>query len=280
MSSVFCQKCGTENNAEYNYCIGCGTPLAKPESSFQEPCSANACSDGAQAPVASIGNMPIAAAVEFVGDDPNKYIPKFIKFDASKSYASWNWAAAIWAFFGLPFVWFFYRKMYKIGAILLVICLALSLVSVLAIAPVFQTAADAITPYIEQILANPYVEIPEELINQLISQGDMVSQVATSNTVNNLVGFLELCIFVFTSIAANGLYMKHMLKVFNKAAEKNPEGVTSLEIRRLGGTSVGAAIGAAIGYFVATVIIVVVPLYTALANYIKTVIELALNSNI
>ena len=90
MANIVCEKCGTENSAEYSFCMNCGEPLVKPQAKPQEPCSANAGESSAATPdsAASIGNMPIAAAVDFVGNNANYYIPKFTKFELKQNLSS------------------------------------------------------------------------------------------------------------------------------------------------------------------------------------------------
>lgn len=292
-NKIFCSRCGCENSSEYKFCVGCGAELIKPAERPAEPCSANAGSsfseeqgeqfakiEAASFEPEVIGNMPIAAAEDFVGKNIDAYIPKFIKFHKTGSNSSWNWAAALWTFFGMPFVWFFYRKMYKIGAILLAVCLVISVVSLLSALPVIQAITEAIPPYLEQIMSDPSAELPEEVIMEILSGKELVPLIATADTVSNIVSFIELCIFVFVSIGANKLYMNHMLKVFNKAAEKSPEGVTSSELKRLGGTSTGAAVCSGVGFFIATSLFELIPLGEIMSDYIKTVIEVALNSTL
>ena len=72
-----------------------------------------------------IGGATVGEAADFVQNSAPRYIRKFMKQKKSGRKLSWNWAA----FFFAPY-WFFYRKLYKAGAVFLALSVALSLATV------------------------------------------------------------------------------------------------------------------------------------------------------
>ena len=70
----------------------------------------------------SIDGVATADIAAFVGSKQEYFIPKFAQHAGRGSFASWNWPVFLFGFLlKVPFVWFFYRKMYKVGSIILAI---------------------------------------------------------------------------------------------------------------------------------------------------------------
>lgn len=76
-----------------------------------------------------IDGIPAEDIAFFVGKKAGDILPKFTSMEFSGSKVSWCWPAALLGFFFGPMgsaIWFLYRKMYKIGALLLVLGAALT----------------------------------------------------------------------------------------------------------------------------------------------------------
>lgn len=76
-----------------------------------------------------IEGIPAEDIAFFVGKKAGDILPKFTSMEFSGSKVSWCWPAAVLGFFFGPMgaaIWFLYRKMYKIGALLLVLGAALT----------------------------------------------------------------------------------------------------------------------------------------------------------
>lgn len=76
-----------------------------------------------------IEGIPAEDIAFFVGKKAPDILPKFTSMEFSGSKVSWCWPAALLGFFFGPMgsaIWFLYRKMYKIGALLLVLGAALT----------------------------------------------------------------------------------------------------------------------------------------------------------
>ncbi|MGN0520691.1 MAG: RING finger protein [Candidatus Fimenecus sp.] len=128
---VFCPQCGAQNPAEEPVCTQCGArlyntmgngkPILPP---VQLP---NGAAQGYRAgmlvisPTDTIDGNTVGDTAEFVQSASRRYIPKFYAMEKAGKKTSWNWAAFLFA----PY-WYFYRKLYGIGAMLMVLLLAIS----------------------------------------------------------------------------------------------------------------------------------------------------------
>lgn len=148
MSKKICPDCGTENEQEYIYCKNCGTLLSKTEESPKEKTveeefiSSQPPKPDKQTPPPygapytpygyadyTVGGIPADEVMVFVGKKANDICPKFMRMELTRSKISWCWPAAVLGFLFGPIgaaFWFLYRKMYKIGGILLAIGAALT----------------------------------------------------------------------------------------------------------------------------------------------------------
>lgn len=156
MDKRICPECSTVNEPEYIYCKNCGFKLAEePQrkaesySDFNTPQRETPPTDnfegrepqGEQPPSAPNFNKYKAPFVldgidgcsreeifAFVGAKVGDIYPKFSKIELSRSKISWCWPPAL---LGLGFgplgaaIWFFYRKMYKIAVIFVIIGIVL-----------------------------------------------------------------------------------------------------------------------------------------------------------
>lgn len=124
-----CPVCGTENEEEYLFCKNCGAPLMNETEKHSEHTYdqgtnyAGGYSGGfyGQMYPETMGGVPSTDIVLFVGKQADKICPKFAKMYITDTKTSWCWPVAILSFLFGPFgasFWLFYRKMYKIGAIL------------------------------------------------------------------------------------------------------------------------------------------------------------------
>ena len=145
---------------------------------------------------------------------------------------------------------------------------------------IVSTFFELLKPYVLQSLQSPTGALPYELEQQLSnSMLSLSSQMAIPSAISNIVSVVSLGLNIYLSIAANGLYMKHMLKTFNNAAVKNPDGVSPYLLRSLGGTSTGAAVGVAIGFVILTAIIFMATIGACLIDFFSELIEAAMATN-
>lgn len=137
MNNRICQKCGTENEADYKFCKNCGFNLGEAEqleeaavnSSVKENTTTDSSNFNGQSTGyfysgMTIDGIPADEVAFFIGKKSNSIIPKMIKMEITRTKTSWCWPAAVLGFLFGPLgsaLWFFYRKMYKIALILLAI---------------------------------------------------------------------------------------------------------------------------------------------------------------
>ncbi len=117
-SYKICPKCGTACEPDHAFCSKCGNSFAAEEynKGYGRPTYYKDTLDG----------VPTAEVVDYIDRNSYSYLPKFFKY-SNGAKAGWNWPVFVLGLFGLPFVWFFYRKMYKAGFIVLAISLAIVL---------------------------------------------------------------------------------------------------------------------------------------------------------
>ncbi len=179
-----------------------------------------------------IGGATISEVMTYTQVNSHHYLKKFIKNKHKSSFfASWNWGALI---FGPA--WFFYRKLYKLGAIFLALSTAISI---------------AVSPYLTPIVNSIY-----ETMETAISMEDYKKFLLFSAP-------MVIINVVFTLIA-DFFYRKKMLEDINfaKASTSDPK-VLRFSLIRRGGVSFLAGIAA---YFAAsnlpTIIMSIVSYFT------------------
>ncbi len=143
----YCHDCGTKNKQNAAFCKNCGTnidelpSLSPAEEVYNEVVQPLASGTVAETPTEPVTetSTETANSVEsdyaesftdedvnlYLGDGSEKIFKKYKRFTEGKS--AWNWPLFFYSLLGIPFVWFFYRKMYKAGAVVLAILVALSI---------------------------------------------------------------------------------------------------------------------------------------------------------
>ena len=154
-------------------------------------------------------------AAVFVQQDATKYIQKFFYIKNGKN--KWNWAAIFFA----PY-WFFYRKLYKHGAIVMAILLALSFLSYLP--PVEKFLAESNNFY-SQVVALNEEELDEQAYAQSLDNLTYEAQrIVTENKLG--VGILagqslaSIILAVFIGQNANKWYYRHVVKTIRDIRSK------------------------------------------------------------
>ena len=171
----------------------------------------------------------------FVRQDSHRYVSKFQKITNGK--LTWNWAA----FFFTPY-WFFYRKLYKIGAILFAIFLLISSISFLPQVTQLNTDIASFETKIQEIADSNMTE--EESQAAMLEIADEMSTTIQKNRVGALLvisqGIASCVLSVFVGLNANKWYYKHIKKQLKAIKTEN----TSEDYKNVlfikGGTSFGA----------------------------------------
>ena len=189
-------------------------------------------------PKDDMGKVRVSEAADFIQNSSPRYIRKYMKQKERGRKLSWNWAA----FFFSPF-WFFYRKLYKAGAIFLTISVVLSLINF----PWEQRFIEQTAPLTSQLSeiaadkssADSLTTEEKEKIKTISEQ--FMEIVEKNNNYLFIVSALIRIILpqVTAALLANYLLKRKMLRVVNLAhnATDDPE-LVKYTIMRNGGVSI------------------------------------------
>ena len=171
----------------------------------------------------------------FVQQDTTRYIQKFFYIKGGKN--KWNWAAMFFA----PY-WFFYRKLYKHGAIVMAIMLCLSFLSYLPPVERFMTT---MAQYQEDVVSLGEQNLSEEeyinTFNELTTKAQKAildnKQGAGILAVQSLSSIL---LSIFIGLNANRWYYKHVVKNIKDIHSKvNTREATQQLLYKTGGIAFG-----------------------------------------
>ena len=145
----------------------------------------------------------------FIGKKSAVIMPKFIKMEITNSKVSWCWPAAILGFLFGPMgaaLWFFYRKMYKTGALLAVIG---ALINIIVAVLTFNTTSADYTLLYRSFLSGDM----QSVLNALSSIGSTSTLLDVIADVISSAADLATCIL--TGLFGYYLYKEHCIKVIN-----------------------------------------------------------------
>lgn len=124
--ALVCTYCGESNPSDALSCFSCGAPIlrrpgGKPFGRTLELDEQIFMRGIGCPPDTKIDGMSVRDAAMYVQQSAPRYIAKFLR-SSEGGRLGWNWAA-----FAFSPYWFFYRKLYKVGALFLALALAFSL---------------------------------------------------------------------------------------------------------------------------------------------------------
>lgn len=226
----------------------------EPRSPFERPSFAYAT---AIPPEALIDGIPAIELAQVVQTKVPRYISRFFRIDQTNVKIGWNWGVCILAllfsifwnpislFF--PALWFFYRKMPKIGALVLAGALFFSVAN---ISPSDARLYYEIKNASEQVMENSgiiSVEQFQEIIDKVIQKSGYTSEELKRKNVLNILA--HAAIFGLASFG-DYLYLGDIKKRINKARKTATEPAQYQRLLyEMGGTSLGSALIAAVVYF-------------------------------
>lgn len=149
----------------------------------------------------------VKSIARFVGPNSQYYIPRFMRMFKSK--ISWNWAG-----FLFPYVWCFYRKMYKEGFLVLLTFIT----SYVASSPLYKFIIS-----IESSLPQGFTRT--QLLSALTEN---MSLIRSSTILLALFGSLiSIAIRLFMGLFGNNLYKKHAISTIKQIEENNEDEAVS-----------------------------------------------------
>lgn len=263
-----CPICNTVNEADYIYCKNCGTqlppvaaaqpappPIMTPPPVTYTPPTTYA--PPVQTPPAgetdTVCGVSTLEATAFIGSNANTYIPTFKKMDQGAS-AGWNWPVFLFSFFlNIPFVWFFYRKMYKVGAWVLAASLALTVATTVCCSAMMNTVMGPAFEFLNQsqellhayaegkdILSDPALGVLEEEFADIIANG--IIKAAGCILALSLLGLAQLVFTILLSVFANKMYYTHCVKKLHVLRQQYAGRIPPAPLRIAGGTNTGIAV--------------------------------------
>ncbi len=265
----YCPHCGAALESDYIYCPSCGKSTEAAGYSGNAQNGGFNPNTGFADSVDNIEDIPVAEINDYVGKNSHKFIPKFFKH-AFGSKANWNWPTFLFGFLlGMPFIWLFHRKLYKVGAIVLAITLALSLGTLACVGVMLDAAREPIEDYVENMAAldekygydywnfglvpegesieysAQYIDEAEGITSDLIDEFMTLNAFTTASTVIQLISYLQLALVIVTSIFADYWYYKKTVSDLKKLnANGYPNGYA---VQAAGGTKAWVPVVVAIG---------------------------------
>ncbi len=230
----YCEECGTLNEAEFKYCKNCGSPLQQQSdpddigSDFERSQS-----DG------SVDGVSTQDMIYFVGKRGEKVVRKWSEMSFFRRRFSWCWPAFIWSwFFGLAGAgfWFLYRRMYRLGALLIAASFALSAAGILAhsdsITGIVIDSVDCIKQSTD--LKTGYVDENElSLRFELLAEGEDAKTLSAYSETVDMVNLMIAVIAGLFALSAYKIFAVRKIKSYSRE-------LTPLELSLAGGTSGGA----------------------------------------
>ena len=243
----FCPVCGARNAPNALACGECGNPFVEP--AFTDADEAAIPADVVaffmrgvnEPPDATLDGIPLLDAAMYIRVRARKYIPKFMRAEKTGRVAGWNWGAFLFA----PF-WFFYRKIYKMGAAFLSLMLILLMLMSLVCAAPRNALRDVLK---RNITVSEGMTMTELLKEYAALPAEKAAEVeAASKAYSRVLMLAAAVVFapnVLAALFADALYRKkiHRAVTVLKLGALNERMFRSLLMRR-GGVSYVLPFGA------------------------------------
>ncbi len=184
-----------------------------------------------------IGGATVREVVTYTQVNSRHYLKRFIKNKNKKNFVSWNWGAF---FFGPA--WFFYRKLYKAGAVLLTLAISAT-IAVMPLMPKVDAAAAKLEPLYNQLVekleagVDETDEAAQAELEKLSEEITVTLKTAMPYSLT-VLGATYVVSQIIPALIANSFYRKKMLDdiKFAKKATSDPK-VLKFSLIRRGGVS-------------------------------------------
>ncbi len=269
-----CPFCGARNYINELYCTACHEPIHQNASADageplqdeeqREKMYADYRTWGGLDPQSTVGDISIAEYSAYVGDKSGAYVRKFMGLHAFKRPFAWNWAAfwsagvALISSISLGPVWFFYRKLNKIGGLFLGLLAVLGLVgAVICINdPAYWEYMERTkTLYFDSLaLAQQAGADVVQIMDDMTANMTIALQTYADNCtrMTELWSYISNCIYSYllpllSGFFATGFYFKKAKSDILSVREKHAGAPDYMQkLRQKGGVSVPAAVVSAV----------------------------------
>lgn len=249
--SIICPECKAENDEKVEYCKNCGAKLSAAENcglgNNKTPYFGYAYNNFV---LPEIDGVSCDDAAAFIGKNSPKLLVKFSKSEISGSKIIWCWPAALLGFlFGISGVgfWFIYRKMYKLGALIIALGILVSgtLTAVkgdaLSTSELYaQSFGEQLADYIEEAQLRGYSEYSQDFE---FSPPLRTSEQLKGDIVEALNSLISLASFVLGGMFSLYAYKRHAINTIKNYNIKNAgDKYRQIGLMAVGGTAVGFAL--------------------------------------
>lgn len=217
MEFKLCPYCNSKNPKDNIFCCSCGNRLANispggvggqaPVFSGILDIDPATAIYGGVSPSDKIGDFYVRDVAAFVGRSSAHYIPQFKAESEDSRRVSISPSAFLFSFF-----YFFYRKMYKIGAIILAIVIILNVPSMLYL-------KENLPVLFKDYFGAAYMESLGIDIDSAIEEVDG-AKVNTYLRLMDIAGIINMSLRVLCALFATKLYYRHTMKRMQAIREK------------------------------------------------------------
>ena len=205
-----CKRCGAKLINGASHCLYCGQEVGKPvyvvgrakDNSGKDPL-------GGVPADATIADKPILDVAETIRSKTDVFLPIFYKLDNRKNKLSWNWCAFLFGYF-----YFFFRKMYKFGVILIIASILTVNLADIAFGSPIGNFQSKVTSAAESSFTNGAVDS-----EKAYEQAQKLQSEVTGKDYAKMAAVIAVKILIInvgSGLLANYLYMKSRIGVINK----------------------------------------------------------------
>lgn len=251
MEAKICSVCGTQNEPNYLFCKQCGTSLQNPASpppyqensagyqapSYGQPDSGYGYQQAPPNyppygqpqgfppggyPEEMIEGIPVSQMAAYLGPSNYSYIQKFLSLERTRSKTSFNGIVFVLGFLLGPLgasFWFLQKKLYQIGAILMIVGLIFNGIN---IAISYQFFDSVLEMSLSSAEMTEMTEMTEEQLRDSLASDDMLmAQIGIFFVVNTLISICSLVLSIVTAIFANHWYKSRAASVIRTLASES-----------------------------------------------------------
>ena len=295
-----CSVCLAENRSDFTFCKNCGSKLPVAE---QEPdITVKTDVQPTEETVNPDGLSEFEERAAFIGKNGPEIAQKQLEKKMLFKKSGWNWPVFLFGLLlGLPFIWFFYRKMYKQGTKVLIASLAFLIATSACaagfISPIFEASSVVIESLAESdnysymsytpLDNDEFIEGFEDGFRE--GYGDDLSDEVINEMTAKLTAKLPqmlICLLgafllntghfvyiILLSVYADNIYSNHCGRKIQRL--KDISNCNPITLRNLGGTSTLAGVLSGIfgyiGFSIISTLIVIAgmaPIITSILNAI------------